>query len=189
MAKTSNTLFAVLGVLTKGPCSGYDIRKHFSESLRHFWSESYGQIYPALKEIVAQGYAAEVSYPNHSRKQKKYEITNAGLEHFSTWLASPVNPLNYRDELLLRVFFARPKDAPALAALFEREQTDLTQSIAAYKQQEAELLLHKHQEQYPFWSLTLRYGLLSSETRLQWCREALLLLARIPDEDRKGETK
>jgi PadR family transcriptional regulator AphA len=31
--------------------SGYDIRKTVQESIRFFWSESYGQIYPALKRL------------------------------------------------------------------------------------------------------------------------------------------
>lgn len=74
MAKSGNTMFAVLGVLTKGVYSGYDIKKHFSGSLHHFWSESYGQIYPALKELVAQGYAVEASTPNQTRGQKSIRL-------------------------------------------------------------------------------------------------------------------
>lgn len=104
MAKSGNTMFAVLGVLTKGVYSGYDIKKHFSGSLHHFWSESYGQIYPALKQLVAQGYAVEASTPNQTRGQKKYQITPEGMEHFREWLSAPIGALNYRDELLLKVF-------------------------------------------------------------------------------------
>lgn len=104
MAKSGNTMFAVLGVLTKGVYSGYDIKKHFSGSLHHFWSESYGQIYPALKELVAQGYAVEASTPIQTRGQKKYQITPEGMEHFRKWLSAPIGALNYRDELLLKVF-------------------------------------------------------------------------------------
>ncbi|WP_431606966.1 PadR family transcriptional regulator [Paenibacillus thiaminolyticus] len=47
--------------MSGGPRSGYDIRKQFQASLRHFWSESYGQIYPALKELLWQGYTEELA--------------------------------------------------------------------------------------------------------------------------------
>jgi DNA-binding PadR family transcriptional regulator len=38
-------------MLSLRPMSGYDIRKTVQESIRFFWSESYGQIYPALKRL------------------------------------------------------------------------------------------------------------------------------------------
>src|SRR6267378_1332508 len=40
---------ALLGLLSLGSMSGYDIRQLISQSIGHFWSESYGQIYPGLK--------------------------------------------------------------------------------------------------------------------------------------------
>jgi hypothetical protein len=42
----STTPYAILGLLSIEPMSGYDIRANLEESLAHFWSESYGQIYP-----------------------------------------------------------------------------------------------------------------------------------------------
>src|SRR5580658_2289456 len=48
--------FAVLGMLSLGEkLSGYDIRKVISESTANFWSESYGNIYPVLKRLLAEG--------------------------------------------------------------------------------------------------------------------------------------
>ena len=46
---------ALLGLLSLGPMSGYDIRQLIPQSIGHFWSESYGQIYPGLKRLAAAG--------------------------------------------------------------------------------------------------------------------------------------
>jgi len=42
-----------LGMLTEGEASGYDLKKHFERSVGHFWSESYGRIYPMLAQLVS----------------------------------------------------------------------------------------------------------------------------------------
>ncbi|MEK5236919.1 PadR family transcriptional regulator [Paenibacillus sp. FSL L8-0470] len=174
MAKSGNTMFAVLGVLTKGVYSGYDIKKHFSGSLHHFWSESYGQIYPALKQLVAQGYAVEASTPNQTRGQKKYQITPEGMEHFREWLSAPIGALNYRDELLLKVFFATPQDREVIRDLFEHELGELTNAMEVYREQQSALITQKQSpEDLPMWMLTLNYGILSTEARLQWCKESI----------------
>ncbi|HEY3155376.1 MAG TPA: PadR family transcriptional regulator, partial [Candidatus Eisenbacteria bacterium] len=56
-ARTRSTPYAILGMLSFAPMSGYDIRKEAASSIGYFWSESYGQIYPALRELQARGLA------------------------------------------------------------------------------------------------------------------------------------
>src|SRR5258708_31701724 len=47
---------ALLGLLSLGPMSVYDIRQLISQSIGHFWSESYGQIYPGLNRLATAVY-------------------------------------------------------------------------------------------------------------------------------------
>jgi Transcriptional regulator PadR-like family len=56
MAKASQTETAVLGALSVMPMTGYAIREAIRDVLGHFWSESFGQIYPTLAELERQGY-------------------------------------------------------------------------------------------------------------------------------------
>jgi hypothetical protein len=49
--------YAVLGMLSMGLKTGYAMKKHVERNLGHFWSESYGQIYPVLRQLVADGLA------------------------------------------------------------------------------------------------------------------------------------
>ena len=52
--KPTKSKYAILGMLSIRPMSGYDVRKEIQESISNFWTESYGQIYPALKSLVAE---------------------------------------------------------------------------------------------------------------------------------------
>ncbi len=46
--RTNQTDTAVLGALSVMPMTGYAVRESIRDVLGHFWSESFGQIYPAL---------------------------------------------------------------------------------------------------------------------------------------------
>ena len=55
MQETARTRFLILGLLAEGPCSGYDIRRITLARFGFFWSESFGQIYPCLMRMEAEG--------------------------------------------------------------------------------------------------------------------------------------
>ena len=55
MARSEQTQTAVLGALSVMPMTGYALRNEIRDTLGHFWSESFGQIYPALAELERQG--------------------------------------------------------------------------------------------------------------------------------------
>jgi DNA-binding PadR family transcriptional regulator len=179
MGKSNTTLFAVLGVLSQGDCTGYEIKKRFDGSLRHFWSESFGQIYPVLKQLVKQEYAEEIPFPDRTRGQKKFRITPLGLDYFREWLSNPARAVNYRDELLLKMYFATSKDTDAVQALLEKERDEFAAMHQIYLEQSNLLDKHKEDEEYPYWMLTLRYGILSSKARMDWCTESLETLKRL----------
>ena len=54
MSSRSTSRYALLGMLSIRPMSGYDIKKLIEASISNFWTESYGQIYPILKTLVAE---------------------------------------------------------------------------------------------------------------------------------------
>src|SRR5262249_61796934 len=79
--KTSTTEYAVLGMLAMGPGSGYDLKKRIEGSVAHFWSESYGQIYPILSRLAAEGLIARRLERQKGKPDRHvYSITAAGPE-------------------------------------------------------------------------------------------------------------
>src|SRR6266508_2295617 len=104
--RTSSTPYAILGLLNLAPMSGYDVRKEAETSIGYFWSESYGQIYPTLRDLAAQGLIRRrPGRTSAHRDRHVYEITEAGREALALWRAEPPRDSPVRNELLLKLFF------------------------------------------------------------------------------------
>src|SRR5580658_9966786 len=97
------TADALLGMLTMEPMTGYKLRQRIQRTIGNFWSESYGQIYPALKRLEQNGLVHSKSEGN--RGFKVYSITTAGRNHLRGWLELEPRHRGARNELLLKMFF------------------------------------------------------------------------------------
>ena len=67
----NKTRFAVLGLLSIRPMSGYDLKHTIEASTRNFWNESYGQIYPALRALADAGLVMRQPEPKSAKKAKQ----------------------------------------------------------------------------------------------------------------------
>ncbi|MBA3558098.1 MAG: PadR family transcriptional regulator [Gemmatimonadaceae bacterium] len=164
--------YAILGALTVEPMSGYDIRKFFAQSVSYFWVESYGQIYPMLKSLHGDGLIGPLPKGGSSRRTV-YEITQSGRQVLASWLAEPAESQPGRNEILLKLFFARegsPGAAVALLAQFRQRQEELAATYAGIA--ERITVEYASNPNLPNWLLTLSYGSHVSRALLQWCEEA-----------------
>jgi DNA-binding PadR family transcriptional regulator len=78
MAKENKTKYALLGVLSLGPASGYDIKKYCDVSIAHFWNENYGHIYPVLRQMEAEGLVDRKTEMNEGKARHVYHMTEQG---------------------------------------------------------------------------------------------------------------
>ncbi|HTD97369.1 MAG TPA: PadR family transcriptional regulator [Edaphobacter sp.] len=172
---------ALLGLLSLGPMSGYDVRQLIPRSIGHFWSESYGQIYPGLKRLAAAGLVEKKTERQKGRPDRHlYSLTDAGREQLRQWLRLPVENEVPRSELLLKLFFGGH-----VAASVSREH------VTAYMQVHEDALklyaamakaLRKDEAndpQLPYWLMTLNFGRHRSAAMVKWCSETLAELEEI----------
>ena len=102
----TTTADAVLGLLSIAPMSGYGMRMIISQSIGHFWSESFGQIYPALRKLTAEGFVEKKTERQKGRPDRHmYSLTTAGRKRLAGWLMVPAVTEVPRNELLLKLFF------------------------------------------------------------------------------------
>jgi len=186
MPRENKTRYAVLGILTYMPLSGYDIRRLYERSLGNFWSESYGHIYPILKQLVDQGLATcEDDLSEGRRARKVYTITAQGREEMHRWLKAPAGAHKERMEVLLKVFLGWETgcdDAIAHVGRFRSEHEALLAKYAGY----AEGMAAEGAPGSPYWLLTVRCGQRMSAAMIDWCDEALDVLGQLPREGRAG---
>jgi len=188
----SQTAYLILGMLAiESNQSGYDIRKTVACSVNYFWGESYGQIYPTLKRLAAEGLiTAEPSQGAGKRQLQRYSITPAGHACLLEWLAKPFRDQPLRDEFLLKLFFAG--EAPPAAAISQvREFQNRTRRLLA-EVQELEKLARERQAGHPklpFWMLTLSFGVHQIRSALEWSETALAWLTSLetPEKPHHGE--
>jgi DNA-binding PadR family transcriptional regulator len=99
--------YLMLGMLRLGARSGYAIKKAADVSTRFFWPTSLAQVYPELARLERQGLVTRREDPQGARARSAYEITEQGEAALLAWLRSTLEaPLQFRDEGVLRLFFA-----------------------------------------------------------------------------------
>ncbi len=174
----SKSKYSILGMLIIEPMSGYDMKKFSEAALGHFWHESYGNLYPRLRQLAAEGMVVATAEERAGGPNAKvYSLTERGRSEFLEWLAGPVTEEPVRSELLLKVFFgsqAPPELTERQIRNYQIRQQKLQQTFGLIESHlRAEAVWNPNQ---PFWLMTLRRGQLHVESRLQWCEESLAVL-------------
>ena len=186
---TSNrtTANALLGLLSMGPMSGYDIRQTVSQSIGYFWSESYGQIYPALKRLADERLVLKKTERRKGGPDRHvYSLTRAGREQLQKWLELPAAREIPRNELLLKLFFGAQAPIKVsrehVQAYLKLQEGELKTFAGLRKKLRREAA---SDPQLPFWMMTLTMGRYHCEAMVLWCRETLRELDRLESEKLK----
>lgn len=181
MKRTSSSSFALLGLLTIEPMSGYDIGQMVRASVGHIWSESYGQIYPNLKRLAAEGLVDSKTEKHKGRPDRHiYSITRKGREQLAKWLAIPPQPEVPRNEMLLKLFFGAQVSPQILIQNVERMVEEHRALLEKFKRaQHDEIDKNQQYPDAPFWEMAARFGEIEMEAHLRWAEETLHELRKL----------
>ena len=102
----SATAYVILGMVSREPRSGYEIKALVDKTTRFFWAASYGQIYPELKRLSEAGLIEGSDASQGDRKRTVFAITADGEAELKDWLRKPPQTAEMREEGLLKLFFA-----------------------------------------------------------------------------------
>jgi PadR family transcriptional regulator, regulatory protein AphA len=169
---------AVLGFLNYQPLSGYDLKKMFDVSVRHFWPADQSQIYRTLTRLIEQGWAEmEVIEQSERPDRKVYHITAAGRDELLNWLAGEVPAQTNRTAPLIQVFFAAQLSDEEVLAIFERAAERVRGVLAHYDEVPIQLQALTETVRSPrerfFWDLTLESGTRTMQARLAWIEDVI----------------
>jgi len=164
------TRYAILGLLSIEPMSGYDIRRASIDALSHFWHESYGQIYPALAELEREKLIRLLPQPEEARRPRKvYALTPKGRRALQAWRKKPPVTRPFRSELLLKLFTAEaPGDVLKHVKQLRKEETARLEEYARIEKR-----LAREAPAKTLWKATVRYGIHRSRAVIAWCDETL----------------
>jgi PadR family transcriptional regulator AphA len=184
MPRQMNTQYALLGLLSIQPMSGYDIRCHLQESLLYFWSESDGQIYPTLNQLSAQRFITPVKQKKTGQRERQaYAVTPNGRNHLSKWLAEPPQTDPVRNAFLLKIFFSRFAPTGTSCKHIRRFRIKQEERLETF--QKFRRFVHKERADHPdlrFWLIMLDHGVSLCRTQIRWCDRTLKTLCETPEQ-------
>ncbi len=173
--RPSQTEMAVLGALSVEPMTAYAMREAIRDVLGHFWSESFGQIYPTLAAAEAAGHVQRS--PGARPRSFVFTLTRSGKNHLRQLLCEPITVVPPRNGLLLRLFFGRTLGVEGCQVLLRAAHADARARLAEY-----DLLARKVSEEdsnspdLPFQLLTISAARHAAKSAIAWAQESLSAL-------------
>jgi len=161
--------YAILGLLHYKDMHGYRIKEHIERNFGYMWSINYGQIYPNLKRLEADGLVTKKEVPQENAPDRKlYSLTEKGREAFTDWLTEePEREMLIRDPFLLRfIFFGFGDPETALEQI--DKQIELYKSTRIKREQNME----RWKDMDIYVTQVARLGISFNDMVLQWLLEA-----------------
>lgn len=174
---------ALMTALLDEDLSGYDLTRTFQTSLGFFWHASHQQIYQELRKLADSGLLAATPVPQAGRPDKVvYALTDAGRAALDDWIRSESRRKPSKDDLFVKLYNIGHTDpAPIIAEIRERrtrhgETLALYERIRSRHYADPAHLPTSRQGIY----LALAAGIRQERMFVDWCDEALALLAPEP---------
>lgn len=164
----TTTEAVVLGLLSEGERSGYDLLKRAEGSVAYMWTPAKSHLYAVLPRLVDAGFSKRRNVRQQGRPDKQlYRLTPAGRDAVRQWVGSA--PAASWDELLLKVFFAKLASRDAVIRQLEDAREEQRAQLAEYE---------SVRPKTHYGALTLRYGLALMPARIAWLDETIAELSR-----------
>jgi PadR family transcriptional regulator AphA len=175
----------ILGFLSLGSMTGYDLKKYMDNSTQFFWHAELSQIYPTLKQLETKGLVKAEVVPQDGKPDKKvYSITKTGRAALIEWLSEPLEETPpTKSPVLLKLFFIEAlgkkdilsqmrRQLEAQRARLKRYQEETRQNIKEVVQ--ASGMLRRR----VLWELIRQYGELQTQTSIQWLENAIRVVEK-----------
>lgn len=116
------TSYAILGMLSLAPVSGYELTQNVEKTIAHFWTISKSQVYSELSRLEELGYVKGTEVSQERLPDKRtYELTEAGAKALDSWLAESGDERSrMRSGPLLKLFFSHRLSPEAFDDLLDR---------------------------------------------------------------------
>ena len=97
--------FALLGLISMKPASGYDLKRTIERSIYFIWNATAPQIYTTLRSLREDDYISTEELTQRGKPDKQiHSITAKGRKALQAFVGEPIRSSVTRDEVLLRIF-------------------------------------------------------------------------------------
>lgn len=163
----------ILGLISNGDKTGYEIMIVFRDSLKHFWTAQTSQIYRELQTMEKNGWISQRCVSQTGKPDKNvFSITPAGHEELLRWLRDQNLPTGIRNPFLMKTFFMGELPVEENIAFFKAfQEASVFPDDGKQASEKAELYRQAiaHPEKAIYWKLTIEFGHMYEKMQRDWC--------------------
>ncbi|MEQ7054430.1 DUF4180 domain-containing protein [Paenibacillaceae sp. P-4] len=127
--------YAILGLLSWKPASGYELKKIFEDSSAMYWSGNNNQIYKSLVQLLDDGLVTnEIKHQESSPSKKIYSITDVGMLRLKEWVLEEPELPELKNTFLIQLAWADQLDDEELDDLLDRYEDRINMQLV-YQQE------------------------------------------------------
>ena len=177
--KINSLHYVLLAGIDAAPSSGYDLTLWLANLGQHFWAAEHSSIYPALQQLETAGLVTHREQLGKKGQTRKiYRLTKSGREKLKKWVDEPSADAQVRDEQMVKVLCFDLLSRERMTKHLQRIREHHAAKLFYYEDS-----LKRHREHRPKQArlgplFTLHRGILAARAYVQWCDEALLLVAK-----------
>ncbi len=176
--------YAILGLLSWRPSSGYQLKKVFEDSPYLYWSGNNNQIYKSLLQLQKDGLITyETIHQDGAPSKKIYSVTKKGMAELKCWITEASAVPEFKKPFLIQL---------AWSDMLSKEE--LSQLLSKYEKEiETQLILQKEiydlEKDWPnrtpretfLWNM-ISVNLMSTfQSELAWVRKVRQQMLRIEE--------
>jgi PadR family transcriptional regulator, regulatory protein AphA len=165
VAGTSSLRYFVLGLLSRQPMSGYDVKRFLDSLSWLIGNPSFGSLYPALHGLLEDGLVVVEVQPQPGKPDRKiYTITEAGRRGLDEWASRPAGGDATLRAFTMRLFLAGTLSEQSLREHLARRRVQVAEQRAALEKAASTESEATDVERH----LALDYGLALANAELAW---------------------
>ena len=176
MARERKIDMVILGLLSHENLTGYDIKKRIDGAINFFWKGSFGNIYPALKDMEQTGLLTKKEESEGGREKITYRITDEGKKVLKNWLREEQASNELKYETLLKLFFGGADNKKISVHNIEIFEEQIKEDLKVLKSYCKALDNAPEDKDHLYFYLTASFGVETYEAYLKWCTKAKRML-------------
>lgn len=127
--------YAILGLLSWRPATGYDLKKIFEDSPTLYWSGNNNQIYKSLVKLLEEEMVTcIIEHQEGAPSKKVYSITGKGRSCLKEWVVAEPELPEFRNTFLVQLAWADQLSPAEIDQLLHNYETAIALQCA-YEQE------------------------------------------------------
>jgi PadR family transcriptional regulator AphA len=174
--------YALLGLLSWQPFSGYDLKKIISDNDMFYWSGNNNQIYTNLIQLNIDGLVTQkVHYQENLPAKKIYSITEKGRSQLRDWVITNTELPEYRNSFLIQLAWADLLSADEVDALLEKYENEIAAQIIMLqeKARRPAIVPNRSVRERYLWKTIVDHQTENYQNELKWIHQVRIGLKKI----------